>query len=156
MNKLEIVEADLNNAMHAEAIVEITNAYANDKMGLGMPLPNKIKQNLIGEMKKFPCGVSFIAFVDGKAAGLANCVFGFSTFNASKVLNIHDLAVLSDYRSMGIGQALMDSVEKKAQKTHCCKITLEVREDNRARNLYERTGFSYGSPVMYFMTKELE
>ncbi|MFO8066626.1 MAG: hypothetical protein R6U11_03490 [Bacteroidales bacterium] len=40
-------------------------------------------------------------------------------------------------------------------KENCCKVTLEVREDNRARNLYERSGFSYGEPRMFFMEKEV-
>jgi len=36
----------------------------------------------------------------------------------------------------------------------CCKLTLEVRVDNRARELYERFGFETGDPEMLFMTKE--
>lgn len=156
MNKLEIVEADFLNKNHAETILHVTDAYARDKMGLGKPLPESTKKNLVNELKKFPGAVSFIAFINGNAAGLANCFYSFSTFNAAKTINVHDLVVLPDYRNMGIGNALLGTVEKKAIETNCCKITLEVREDNRARRLYERVGFSYGNPGMYFMTKELD
>jgi ribosomal protein S18 acetylase RimI-like enzyme len=79
----------------------------------------------------------------------------FSTFKAQKVINIHDLAVNPQFRGNGIGEALLAEVERKAKKENCCKVTLEVREDNRARNLYERAGFSYGEPRMFFMEKEI-
>lgn len=155
MKALEIVEADFNNKKHCQAILDVTNRYAEDPMGLGDSLPDKTRSNLIDKMSKFPTTLCFIAFIDGEVAGVANCFFGFSTFKAAKVLNIHDLAVMPNFRGKGIGEALLSTAEKKAKDTECCKITLEVREDNRARNLYERYGFSYGEPTMFFMSKEL-
>lgn len=152
---MEILEVNLSNPGHESAVLEITNRYAKDPMGDGKPLPDSIRKNLIDELKTFDTYTGFLAYVNGKAAGLANCFYGFSTFKASPLINIHDLAVLPEFRSMGIGQALIGSVVKKAEKENCCKVTLEVREDNRARNLYEREGFSYGDPAMYFMTKDL-
>ncbi len=156
MQKLEIIKADLNNEQHSSAILELTNSYAKDPMGLDGPLKEEVKNKLIAELKKFPCNLHFIAFMDGKPAGVANCVFSFSTFYAAKVINIHDLAVNPSFRSNGIGEALIGAVEKEALAENCCKITLEVREDNRARNLYERSGFSYGEPPMFFMEKKLQ
>jgi ribosomal protein S18 acetylase RimI-like enzyme len=49
----------------------------------------------------------------------------------------------------------MKAVEKRAMEENCYKITLEVREDNRARSLYERFGFEYGEPRMFFMEKKV-
>jgi len=155
MNKVEVVEVNLDNSEHSSAVLEITNKYAQDPMGDGNPLPDSVQQNLIEELKRIEAYVGFLAYVDGKAAGLANCFYGFSTFKAARLINIHDIAVLPTFRSMGIGQALIGSVIKKGREENCCKVTLEVREDNRARNLYEREGSSYGTPTMYFMTKEL-
>lgn len=155
MNTLEIVDVNLSNKNHADAVLEITNRYAQDPMGMDRQLSDKTKKVLIKRLEDFQLYAGFLAFVDSKPAGLANCFYGFSTFNASKIINIHDLAVLPEYRSMGIGQALLAAVEKKAINKKCCKITLEVREDNRARNLYERHGFSYGKPRMLFMNKEI-
>jgi GNAT superfamily N-acetyltransferase len=155
MKELAIIEADLSNKKHTDAILFVTNEYAKDSMGLGKPLPENIRDNLIEEIKKFPVWLSFLAFYDGQPAGIANCVYSFSTFNAAKVINVHDLAVLQSFRSKGIGEALLGAVEKKAKETNCCKVTLEVREDNRARNLYERLGFEYGDPTMFFMSKYL-
>lgn len=155
MKELEIIEADLRNKKHADAILYITNQYASDPMGLGESLSEDVREKLIKEMKAFSGAFSLIAYFNDDPAGVANCVYSFSTFNASKVINIHDLAVISSFRDKGIGKALIDSVEKKAVNEKCCKVTLEVREDNRARNLYERMGYSYGNPTMYFMSKLL-
>lgn len=155
MKELEIIEADFSNKKDTDAVLFVTDQYAKDPMGLGQPLPGDIREKLIDEMERFPGALSFIAYYDGEPAGIANCIYSFSTFNAAKVLNVHDLAVIKNFRSKGIGEALLAVVEKKAAETNCCKVTLEVREDNRARNLYERMGFSYGNPAMYFMSKYL-
>lgn len=153
MKKLEIVAADLKNKAHAEAVLMITDLYARDPMGLRKPLNEDVKKKLIKKLIEFPGTLCFIAFIDDEAAGVANCFYSFSTFNAKKVINIHDLAVNPKFRNKGIGQALLAAVEKRAADEDCCKVTLEVREDNRARNLYERHGFTYGEPPMLFMEK---
>lgn len=155
MPRISVIEADLTNKDHADALLKILNMYAKDPMGMNMPLRKEVKESLIGEMANFPGTVCFLAFDDNEAAGIATCFYGFSTFEAQKILNIHDLAVNPEFRGRGIGRALIKAVEKKAREAGCCKLTLEVREDNRARNLYERSGFEYGEPAMYFMTKEL-
>ena len=37
---------------------------------------------------------------------------------------------------------LLERIEAKARELNCCRITLEVREDNRvARGLYRKVGF---------------
>jgi len=156
MEQITIVEAELGKDSHANAVLQILNSYANDPMGMDAPLKAEVKNSLIREMKSFPGTLCLLAFDGENPAGLANCFFGFSTFNAKKVLNIHDLAVEPGFRSRGIGYKLLKAVEKKARETGCCKVTLEVREDNRARKLYERSGFSYGNPTTYFMTKDLK
>ena len=155
MKELEIVRVDLSQKDHQQAVLEITDMYAQDPMGMNRSLPEKTKSKLIDELQKFPCNMHLIAFMNGESAGIANCVFSFSTFYAQKVLNVHDLAVNPAFRENGVGQALLAAVEKEAKKENCCKVTLEVREDNRARNLYERFGFSYGEPRMFFMEKML-
>lgn len=155
MRKLEIVKADLSVESHSRAVLELTDAYARDPMGMNRPLADDVKNTLINKLQEFPCNIHLIAFFDEKAAGIANCVFSFSTFYAAKVLNVHDLAVNPSYRGAGIGKALLGAVEKEALAEQCCKITLEVREDNRARNLYERVGFTCEKPRMFFMEKLL-
>lgn len=155
MEKLTIKEADLSNPVHGAAILDVVKTYARHPMGLNRPLADDVTEKLIDELKNFHGTLCFIAFYDGSPAGVANCFYGFSTFNAAKLINVHDLAVNPSYRGKGIGKALLTAVETKARETNCCKITLEVRKDNRARNLYERFGFEYGTPEMFFMSKKV-
>src|SRR2546422_1447820 len=139
----EIVEADLNRAEHQNDVLALTAAYALDPMGNGGPLSTESLERLIPGLKSHPTTLIFLAYVEGKAVGIAVCFFGFSTFRARPLLNIHDLAVVPEYRGTGIGRALLAAAEARAQQRGCCKLTLEVQDDNRrARALYERFGFT--------------
>lgn len=155
-NRITVREADLFDSKDSKAVLSVLDSYARDPMGMKKSLPDGVRNSLVDEMNKFPGTLCLIAWEGDSPAGIANCFYGFSTFNAKKVINIHDLAVAPGFRGKGIGRMLLAAVEAKANETNCCKITLEVREDNRARNLYEREGFSYGDPTMYFMTKDLD
>lgn len=151
---VEIVEADYWNSRHCSDIKFLTNSYAKDEMGGSHPLPRQILDEMIEGLRQTDNAFSLIAYHDEEAVGIANCFVGFSTFEARKIINIHDLAVLPKFRNRGVGELLLQSIQKKARKLKCCKLTLEVRVDNRARDLYERFGFESGDPEMLFMTKE--
>ncbi|MGB5571203.1 MAG: GNAT family N-acetyltransferase, partial [Sedimenticolaceae bacterium] len=91
----------------------------------------------------------------GRAVGFASCFLGYSTFQARPLLNIHDIAVLAEWRGQSIAQRLLQAIGELARRLGCCRITLEVRTDNpRARQLYERAGFSPGQCSL-FMEKPL-
>jgi len=84
-----------------------------------------------------------LAYVDAAAVGIATCFVGFSTFAARPLVNIHDLAVLPEFRGQGIGRELLEAVERVARERGCVKVTLEVLEKNRrARSVYEAAGFA--------------
>lgn len=151
----KIIEADYDNQEHAREIVRLTDIYARDPMGKKEPLPNATRINLIDEMRKMPTALSLLAYFRGEAVGLANCFVSLSTFEAKKLINIHDLVVVPEWRGLGIGEKLLEKVEKKAGDLDCCRITLEVRDDNPAKWLYERVGFKDDEPQMWFMVKDL-
>lgn len=153
---LKIIEADLDNSEHAEHILFLTNTYAMDIMGGGKPLKDSVQQNLVEGMRKMPTAVVFIAYEYDKPVGIANCFYGYSSFYAKKLINIHDLGVVPEARGKGVGAALIQAVTDKAKATDCCKVTLEVLENNPARRLYEREGFEYGDPHYFFMSKYLD
>ena len=46
----EVVEADLANPAHAEALVRLLNEYALDPMGRRSELPDEVKANLAAEL----------------------------------------------------------------------------------------------------------
>ena len=152
---VKIIKADLNNSKHASDIVSIVDLFARDPMGQDQPLDEEVRVDMIAEMKKVPTTMTYIAYAGEKALGIVTCFVGFSTFTASKVFKIHDVAVHPDARGMGIGTMMLETIEEEAREMGCSKVTLEVREDNPARRLYEKQDFDYGDPKWYFMTKDL-
>lgn len=152
---LKIIAADYANPDHAKDIVYLSDLYARDEMGMQHALPDEVKEVLVEELRKMPTAFTYLAYDDGQPVGIVNCFLGFSTFQGKKLINIHDLAVVPKARGQGFGERLLMAVQKKAKQLGCCKITLEVRDDNPARRLYERFGFETDDPPMWFMTKEL-
>lgn len=151
---IEIIEANYRDREHCSDIMYLTNSYAKDEMGGAHPLPKEKLVDMIKGLRETSNAFTLIAYKDKKPVGLANCFIGFSTFEAKKLINIHDLAVVPEERDRGIGEKLLEAIQKKARRLKCCKLTLEVRDDNPARRLYERFGFENGDPGMLFMTKE--
>jgi ribosomal protein S18 acetylase RimI-like enzyme len=140
---VDIIRADYFNDDHAKDIIYLLNSYAKDPMGGGKPLNQSIKNNLVKELSKLNYAFSFLAYVDGNAAGLINCFEAFSTFNCKPLANIHDIIVLKSFRGYGISQKMLLEVEKTAKIKGCCKLTLEVLEGNHpARSSYKKFGFS--------------
>ena len=140
---VEIIEADLNRPDHQQWVLDLVDAYASDPMGNGQPLPDKVKRNLIPGLRKHPTTLIFMAFVQNEAVGIAVCFIGFSTFAARPLINIHDLAVLPGQRGRGVAKGLLAAVECKARELGCCKVTLEVLENNRrALKVYAAAGFA--------------
>jgi GNAT superfamily N-acetyltransferase len=143
MSKVEIVEADLDRPEHRKAVLELTDAYASDPMGNGKPLSDEVRRSLIPGLMEHPTTTIFLAYQGRNAIGIANCFVGFSTFAARSLINIQDLAVLPGHREKGIGRLLLEAVERKALEIGCCKLTIEVQENNhRARHVYESVGFA--------------
>ena len=142
MPAITITEADLDHSAHQEAIVAMLNAYARDPMGMGRDLPEAVRHRLLSALQQHPTTLVFLAFQASEPIGIAVCFLGFSTFAARPLINIHDLAVLPAYRGRGVGRQLLEQVERKGRQLGCCKLTLEVREDNHpAQHLYSRVGF---------------
>lgn len=135
--------ADYQNPQDAEALVSALDHYAKDPMGGGEGLKASTKKNLVANLAQTPNAFSILAFVDNKIAGLTNCFQAFSTFKCQPIINIHDLAVLAEYRGMGLSQKMISVVETIAQERNACKLTLEVLEGNKiAQNAYLKYGFA--------------
>jgi GNAT superfamily N-acetyltransferase len=141
--KLEIHEADLDNPVHCAGIVDVLNSYASDPVGGGEALSTEVCERLVPALRSHPGALVLLAFVDARPIGISVCFLGLSTFQARPLLNIHDLAIVPEWRGKGIGRALLGAAEVRALRHGCCKLTLEVQDDNRrARALYESFGFS--------------
>jgi len=141
-HNFRVIKADLHQDIYANAVLKLVDAYARDPLGKGEPLDSSVLARLIPGLQEHPACRTFLCFDANQAIGLAVCFIGFSTFIAKPVMYIHDLAVLSDWRSQGISQLLLDAIEQEARSLNCCKIALEIREDHPAiQKIYTSLGF---------------
>jgi ribosomal protein S18 acetylase RimI-like enzyme len=140
---VEIVDTDFEDAAHRAGIIEVLDSYAADPVGGGEPLTADVRERIVPALRDHPTALVLLAFEQKRPVGIAVCFQGFSTFRARALLNIHDLAVLPEWRGRGIGRSLLAAAEDRARRCGCCKLTLEVQDDNaRALGLYRSFGFS--------------
>ena len=152
---IRIRQADLENSEDTRSVLRLLDNYALHPMGSGAPLPDRVRKRVIDGLRAHPTTLVFLAFSGTQAVGLANCFVGYSTFQAKPIVNIHDLCVQDAFRGRGVGGRLIDAVIAHATDHDWCAVTLEVRADNPARQLYARKGFqglkgSVDGPVMLF------
>ncbi len=139
---IEIREADYSDAAHRAAIVDVLDSYASDPVGGGRPLEAEVRERLVPALREHPTALVLLAFQARRAVGIIVGFFGFSTFQARPLLNLHDVAVIPECRGQGVGRALLEAAEAHARDRACCKLTLEVQDDNqRAKRLYQSFGF---------------
>lgn len=140
---IAVIEADLELTKHQEATVHLLNAYAMDAMGDGRPLSETARREVIPGLRQHPTTLVFLAFRAEEPVGLAICFRGFSTFAARPLVNISDYFVFPGHRGQGIGRKLLQAVEQRARELGCCRLTLEVQENNHhARQVYGAAGFA--------------
>lgn len=145
-DKVRVCRADYGQPSHARALVAMLDAYARDPMGGGEGLSDFARTHLVDALAARPQVFSVLAFSgadDSQPVGLVNCIEGFSTFACRPLVNVHDVAVLPDYRGLRIAEKMLKLVEEIALERGACKLTLEVLAGNAgAIKLYNRVGFS--------------
>lgn len=141
-SKIWARQAQLNDASDAQAYRRLLNAYASDPLGRGLALSEEQLLRVTRDLEAHPSAWAYLAGVASNSCAFATCFCGYSTFYGRPLLNVHDVAVLPDFRGLGIGRALLRFIIEDARRLGCCKVTLEVREDNRtATGLYRSEGF---------------
>lgn len=142
MHEIGIVEADLNDPRHQNAVLCMMDAYSADPMGDAKPLSDFARRNLISGLRTHPTTLVFLAYRGDQPCGIATCFRGFSTFAAKPLINISDFFVDPAFRGQGIGRLLLEAILEEGKRTDCCKLTLEVQHNNsRARSIYAEFGF---------------
>ncbi|MCW8853931.1 MAG: GNAT family N-acetyltransferase [Gammaproteobacteria bacterium] len=141
-NSIDLCEAVLSDATHAQAIINLLSIYALDPMGGGESLSDYTKKNLIAELTNRSDNLIVLAFDKDIPVGLVNCFEGFSTFLCKPLLNLHDVVVHPEYRGRGISTMMLKKIEELARSRDYCKLTLEVLEGNMpAKAAYLKSGF---------------
>ena len=88
------------------------------------------------EMKQNKLAIYFVARIDGKIVGYAGM---WHVVTEGQITNV---AVLPEYRGLGIGRKLMEKMIKTGEEKEMIGITLEVKISNTvAQNLYTSLGF---------------
>ncbi|MFA9440810.1 GNAT family N-acetyltransferase [Uliginosibacterium sp. sgz301328] len=142
MSSLVVTPVDLSHKSHAQALIALLDHYASGEMGGGTPLSAHARDELPARLLAWPTYVGFIAWDGDEAVGLINGFLGMSTFAARPLLNVHDVVVREDYRGRGVGKALLAAAEDAARARDCCKLTLEVLQNNAsAYGLYSAVGY---------------
>ncbi len=153
---ITIREADLADPVEGEGLVEVLDSYARGPGGQNAPLAAEVRARLISGLRAHPTALPLVAVSGSTIVGAAVCVWGYSTFAARPLLNIHDFVVLPEFRGQGIGRQLLDDVEGRARARGCCKVTLEVHESNEgAKRLYRDVGFGPWATRTLFVSKQL-
>lgn len=133
--------AAIDDPADAVHVLDLLDHYSRHPMGAGQPLPESVRNDLIPGLRENPNTRIFLAEIDQLPVAMAIGFVGFSTFKAKPLINIHDLIVHERARGQGIGGALIDAVIAHATERNWCAVTLEVRSDNPARQLYAKKGF---------------
>lgn len=156
-NAFRILIADLTKNEHERAFIRLLDEYARGMSGEGQSLPAAVKERVVPGLRRHPTARVYFAAHRRTIVGLATCFTGYSTFRGARLVNIHDLVVTKKYRRTGAASALIEHIAAAAAAEGACKLTLEVRADNReALALYEKQGFRIGAHPMYFMTKAVD
>jgi len=144
-----------DNAADLASYLDLLDAYARDPMGAGQPLSAEVRARLAADLVHHPGTYCLLVEQAAEPVGFATCFLGYSTFRARTLLNIHDIAVLPAWRGRSAARALLAAIVKLGRELGCCKLTLEVREDNRrARGVYEQAGF-HPAACSLFMERPL-
>jgi ribosomal protein S18 acetylase RimI-like enzyme len=151
-----IRDADLSDPAQARALVEIIDTYAREPGGQNAPISAEAREKMAPGLATHPTAFVLFGWIEDAIVGAAVCVWGFSTFSGRPSLNVHDLAVLPDFRGRGVGRALLEEAERRARARGSSKLTLEVQETNEdAKRLYARFGFGPWESPTLFVAKPL-
>jgi len=121
------IEIDLMRVEDLEEILEI------EKRSFTNPWS---KYAFLSELNENRFATYIVIRADGKIIGYGGM---WIIFDEAHVTNV---AVLPEYRGMGIGELIMRTLIDLAKKRGAVKMTLEVRKSNHvAQNLYTKLGF---------------
>jgi ribosomal protein S18 acetylase RimI-like enzyme len=154
---IEIVEADLADPQHGEALLRLLDSYARESGGQSAPIPDEAASRVVSGLANHPSNLVLLAQADGEYAGASVCFWLYSTFAGRPFINVHDLVVDPGFRNRGIGTALLNEIENRARLADCCRLSLEVHDSNAdAKRLYERFGFGPWNETTLYVTKRFD
>jgi ribosomal protein S18 acetylase RimI-like enzyme len=153
---VDFLYCDFENPTHLQHLARLINIYIADAMGGGEPLTKLQQLRLVDGLANHPSSFVLFILAGDEVAGLATCFINFSTFKVKPFINLHDIVIEPAFKGKGLGRLLLQKVVEIATEKNCCKVTLEVREDNEvAKSLYQSEGFEPCKPDMLFWNKTI-
>ncbi|MBN2618309.1 MAG: GNAT family N-acetyltransferase [Spirochaetales bacterium] len=150
-NGRKIIKGDKNSIENIRDLIFLISMYRHDSMGDGKEFSSLEMKNLEHLIKSTPDVNFYLIYLNGELGGGAITFKTFSSFSAKHLINIHDFFIVKNFRKVGLGSDLLKEIIADAKDQNCCKVTLEVREDNLiAQDLYKKTGFLEAMPNMLF------
>ena len=93
--------------------------------------------------ENFPFNI-FVAEAENKIVGYAAIIFQFSIWKGKFYLYLDDIYIQPVYRSLGIGQEMMNRIKEEALQKGCEMVKWEVQIHNESgRKFYENLGANY-------------
>jgi len=83
---MELIQVNLADKTHCDAVVDLLNHYMLDEMGIGEAMPEGLGTTIIDGLKKHSAYLGFLVKVDSAYAALANCNLNFSTWKARSLI----------------------------------------------------------------------
>ena len=85
------------------------------------------------------------AYEDGDLVGICHLVLHASTWSVAQYCYLHDLFVRPDYRTQGVGRAMIEAAVGEARAAGASKIYWQTHTDNAtARRLYDQVAGNLG------------
>ena len=86
--------------------------------------------------------VSFLAIVDGAAAGFTQLYPSFSSGAMRRIFILNDLFVSERFRKRGVGRALLEAAAEYGRRTGSLRLVLSTEIANAtAQSVYEKMGW---------------
>lgn len=127
-----------------QAIFDLWNSVASEGKYLLTERVTDFQRRLFAQTIKGKIGLWALSEINGRIIGTCNATpRGLGSVNKSRHVLTSGIAVLREYRGIGIGNAIMDYVISWAKARNYEKISLTVFSTNApAIDLYKKFGFN--------------
>jgi ribosomal protein S18 acetylase RimI-like enzyme len=117
---------------------------SHDQIYTTSPGAERLMRRFLADLTSSSHAFLFVAEYDGRSVGFVSGELRESspTFRPKTWASVDDVFVEPDYRNLGVGQALLESVKAWAKERGADGVSLQVAAANeRGRKFYEELGF---------------
>ena len=145
MEKYHIQKAVIEDAQQLgellEELFKIEVEFESDKLRQKNAIEHIISHNELG--------VIFKVLHENQIIGMGSLLFSYSTALNAKVAILEDIIIAKEFRSLGIGDKLIQHIFKYAQSENIQRVTLLTDSTNiKAQSFYKKNGFEHSKMVV--------